>query len=163
MDTKTKWGLAILIAVLIAGGVYLFSNRPEKQQVPKQHQVAQTAKTNGQGHQKNTQLGQKGTQIANPASKYCIEHEGKVVIKKLPNGNEYGVCDFGDARFCEEWALFRGECPIGGVKIAGYDNAAQRYCAITGGQVDMEKNTCRKNGKVCDIGKYYNEKCSLNK
>jgi predicted metal-dependent phosphoesterase TrpH len=35
------------------------------------------------------------------------------------DGGEYGICVFEDNRQCEEWALFRGECPAGGRKATG--------------------------------------------
>ena len=54
--------------------------------------------------------------LANPASGYCIQVGGKLEILKREDGAEYGVCLFEDNKKCEEWALFRGECPIGGVK-----------------------------------------------
>ncbi|HNW55685.1 MAG TPA: DUF333 domain-containing protein [bacterium] len=72
--------------------------------------------------------------LANPASTNCIEKGGRLEIKTKTDGGQYGVCYFEDNRQCEEWALLRGECPVGGVKITGYDNEDQSYCAITGGQ-----------------------------
>lgn len=52
------------------------------------------------------------TKIANPASEHCIRSGGSLVIKKDKDGAEYGVCHFKDGRQCEEWAYFRGQCPI---------------------------------------------------
>lgn len=72
--------------------------------------------------------------IANPASQNCIEKGGTLEMRKNKNG-EYGVCFFDDNRQCEEWALFRDQCPVGGMKITGYENDAEVYCAITGGEV----------------------------
>lgn len=54
--------------------------------------------------------------IANPASTHCIEVGGSLMIKKGDDGGEYGVCSFKGGRQCEEWALFRGECPVGGIE-----------------------------------------------
>jgi len=56
-------------------------------------------------------------------------------MRTAKNG-EYGVCLFEDNRQCEEWALLRGNCPMGGLKITGYETDAEVYCVITGGQVD---------------------------
>jgi putative hemolysin len=50
------------------------------------------------------------TEIANPASVYCKEQEGKLEIRKNANGDQYGVCIFTDKSECEEWAFFKGEC-----------------------------------------------------
>ena len=52
----------------------------------------------------------KSGQIANPASKYCIEKGGKLDIRKDAAGNEFGMCVFPNGRECEEWALMRGQC-----------------------------------------------------
>lgn len=73
--------------------------------------------------------------LANPASENCIKNGGTLEIRKNKMG-EYGVCLFEDNRQCEEWALFRDQCPVGGLKITGYDNDAEIYCAITGGKVE---------------------------
>jgi putative hemolysin len=73
--------------------------------------------------------------VANPASQNCINKGGRLEIRKNKIG-EYGVCLFEDNRQCEEWTFFRGQCPEGGLKITGYDNDAEIYCAITGGQVE---------------------------
>ncbi len=70
--------------------------------------------------------------IANPASVNCIDKGGTLSIQKRGDGGEYGICIFEDNRQCEEWALFRGECPAGGIKITGYVTPAARYCAIPG-------------------------------
>lgn len=74
------------------------------------------------------------TTIANPASVNCTEKGGKLEMRTNKLG-QYGVCLFEDNRQCEEWALMRGECPVGGKKITGYENDAEIYCAITGGEV----------------------------
>lgn len=109
------------------------------------------------------------TGIANPASVNCIEKGGTLSIQKRGDGGEYGVCLFKDNRQCEEWALFRGECPVGGRKVTGYITPAARYCVITGGSykatgqsnTDKEQGTCTSyNGKICDVWDYYNGRCS---
>ncbi len=50
------------------------------------------------------------TQIANPASVYCIQHGGQSVIKTDTNGSQYGICQFSNGSTCDEWKYFRGEC-----------------------------------------------------
>lgn len=106
--------------------------------------------------------------IANPASQNCVKQGGALAIQKRGDGGEYGVCMFEDNRQCEEWALLRGDCPVGGLKITGYVTPAAQYCAITGGQyqitgssnTDQEQGTCTfKNGKSCDVWDYYAGKC----
>jgi hypothetical protein len=110
--------------------------------------------------------------IANPASTNCIDKGGILKIQKGGGGEEYGICIFEDDRQCEEWALFRGECPIGGKKITGYVTPAAQFCVIVGGSYNVtaqtntekEQGTCTfNNGKSCDVWDYYNGKCSRNK
>lgn len=54
--------------------------------------------------------GCKQAQIANPASTNCIEQGGKLAFQENENGT-VGICTLPDGTECEEWALFRGECP----------------------------------------------------
>jgi hypothetical protein len=108
-------------------------------------------------------------QMANPASQYCLDQGGTLVIATRGDGGEYGICTFEDNRQCEEWALYRRECPVGGLKVTGYVTPAAQYCAITGGSytitaennTDTEQGTCTlPDGTVCDVWDYYNGKCS---
>jgi hypothetical protein len=110
-------------------------------------------------------------QIPNPASQNCIDQGGTLSFETRGDGGQFGVCYFEDNRQCEEWALFRGECPTGGLKVTGYVTPAARYCAITGGQyqitggsnTDREQGTCTfKNGKSCDVWELWNGVCSAN-
>jgi putative hemolysin len=52
------------------------------------------------------------TQLANPASTYCVNQGYNDVIKTNIDGSQTGYCDFGNGRQCEEWAYYRGECNI---------------------------------------------------
>jgi putative hemolysin len=79
------------------------------------------------------------------------------------------VCGFADNRQCEEWALLRGECPPGGVRVTGYRTAAARYCAISGGQYQVtansgaanEEGTCTlRSGQSCQADAYYRGTCT---
>jgi len=63
--------------------------------------------------------------LANPASVNCTQGGGTLDIRTRPDGGQYGVCVFEDNRQCEEWALLRGDCPAGGLKITGYENEAR--------------------------------------
>ena len=110
-------------------------------------------------------------QIANPASQNCIDVGGTLAIQERGDGGQYGVCYFEDNRQCEEWALMRGECPVGGLKVTGYITFAAQYCVITGGTYaitgnngqDDEQGTCTfPNGSVCDVWDYWNGVCDPN-
>lgn len=112
----------------------------------------------------------KSAGLANPASTNCTDKGGTLSIEKDGSGNEYGVCHFEDNLQCEEWAMMKGECPEGGLKVIGYVTTAATYCAITGGDyaitgnsgnTENEQGTCTfKSGKSCDVWDYYNGKCT---
>ena len=106
--------------------------------------------------------------MANPASVNCTEQGGTLSIEERGDGGQYGICTFEDNRQCEEWALLRGDCPVGGVKVTGYVTPAATYCAITGGtyavtgnsgQADEQGACTFKDGAQCDAWDYYNGKC----
>ena len=92
--------------------------------------------------------------LGNPASQNCIAKGDKHVVERRPDGAQYGVCLFEDNRQCEERALLRGQCPAGGIRVAGYDTPAARYCAITGGR--NEGGMCTlPGGKSCNAEAYF--------
>ncbi len=99
--------------------------------------------------------------LANPASVNCGEKGGTLVIKELENGAQYGLCEFEDDQACEEWALFRGDCPLGGVKTTGFDNIGQKYCAWLGGQtLAVADSKCTlPDGTICPTGALYKGTC----
>ena len=108
-------------------------------------------------------------QLPNPASQNCVQQGGTLLIQEHSDGGEYGVCVFEDNRQCEEWAMLRGDCPVGGVKITGYVTPAAQYCAITGGKYEVtgssnaeqEQGTCTlKNGQTCDVWEYFAGQCA---
>jgi len=101
------------------------------------------------------------TGIANPASVNCTDKGGTLAIQTDPNGGQYGLCFFEDNRACEEWALFRGECPVGGVKTTGFDTDAQKYCAWIGGSTfAVENAVCTfPDGSTCPDDALYAGTC----
>jgi putative hemolysin len=108
-----------------------------------------------------TDVGQP-VQMANPASTNCLEKGGKLEMRQNKNG-DYGVCLFEDNRQCEEWALFRDQCPVGGKKVTGYENDAQIFCAITGGEVQgvgTSEVLCKRlDGTLCAVQANFNGEC----
>jgi len=107
--------------------------------------------------------------LANPASVNCDEKGGQLEIRDRGELGQYGVCVFEDNRQCEEWALYRGDCPAGGVKVTGYATDAAVFCVITGGEYTVtgsngaadEQGTCTlKNGTSCDVWDNINGKCN---
>ena len=108
-------------------------------------------------------------QLANPASQNCAARGGTLQIERRPDGGQFGVCVFTDNYQCEEWAMLRGECPAGGLRVTGYITPAARYCAITGGHYAVvaksgladEQGACTlPGGKVCAAAAYYAGTCS---
>jgi len=108
-------------------------------------------------------------QMANPASVNCEKQGGALSIETQPGGGQYGVCTFAGGKQCEEWALFRGACPVGGVELKGFATTPARYCAITGGTYTAiarqgapdEQGTCKfANGKECAAAAYYLGTCT---
>jgi len=55
--------------------------------------------------------GQKPVGRANPASLHCIEKGGELRIEVAADGGQVGICVLEDGVECDEWALYRGECP----------------------------------------------------
>jgi putative hemolysin len=107
--------------------------------------------------------------LANPASENCIAEGGELRIETAGDGGQYGVCMFEDNRQCEEWALLRGECPVGGIRVTGYVTPQARYCAIRGGDYAVtreqtvtspEEGTCTLPGEpACDALALYKGRC----
>lgn len=101
------------------------------------------------------------TYLANPASVYCTQIGGTLTIQKNGAGAEYGLCTFLDNRSCEEWALYRGDCPVGGVKTTGYVTDAERFCGWVGGVTTTAPGAiCTfKDGSVCDNDALFTGTC----
>lgn len=107
--------------------------------------------------------------LANPASVNCGTQGGNLRIETLGNGAQYGVCIFEDNRQCEEWALFRGDCPKGGRRVTGYETPGGRLCALRGGTYRMtdaategqpERGECGlPDGTACGAGALYAGDC----
>lgn len=113
-------------------------------------------------------MGDEEAGLANPASVFCEEQGGTVAIESRPDGGQYGVCAFDDDKECEEWAMLRGRCPVGGVEVERYVTDAARYCAITGGSYGATANNGGTNeegectlpsGETCDAQEYFEGTC----
>lgn len=98
------------------------------------------------------------TQLANPASEICVAKGGTAVMANRPGLGQYGVCLWGTDRQCEEWALFRGACPEGGVDVSAMVTPEERFCAITGNEI-MSGDKCRVGGVLCDIEEFFLGQC----
>ena len=106
---------------------------------------------------------------ANPASAHCLDKGGTLVFEKDGSGGQFGICRFEDNRQCEEWALLRGACPAGGIRVTGYATPAARYCALRGGRYQVlsgsnsavEQGSCSfGDGKSCAAGAFFDGLCT---
>ena len=57
---------------------------------------------------KTAEAEEEGTGLADPASVYCEQHGGTLVIVEAPKG-QAGYCRLADGSVCEEWAYFRSD------------------------------------------------------
>ena len=51
-------------------------------------------------------------QTANPASQFCEARGGTLKIVTAADGSQAGYCTLATGEECEEWAYYRGECPV---------------------------------------------------
>lgn len=107
--------------------------------------------------------------LANPASSHCLAQGGTLAFEKDGASGQFGICRFDDNRQCEEWALLRGDCPAGGIKLTGYVTPAARYCVLRGASYQVlsasnlptEQGRCSfGNGKACAAGAFFNGLCA---
>ncbi len=155
LSTGKILGLLILIILAVGVGFYVSAKMSAKPAVDQSTSSASPTSVTSPAPEKSP------TTLANPASVNCTKVGGKLEIKKRADGGEYGVCSF-EGGECEEWALFRGECPVGGVKTIGFDNQEQIYCAILGGQTLAVKDAqCKfSDGSTCADTALFNGTCT---
>lgn len=150
----TKKIIFVVVGVVAVAVVAFFLMRFDKAEEPADEQAVQTTEENGVTPEVADEEQTLPVGLANPASANCLEKGGTLEMRESKAG-QYGVCFFEDNRQCEEWALFRGECPVGGMKVTGYEDEAQVYCAITGGEVEgvgTESPMCKRiDGTYCNV------------
>jgi putative hemolysin len=100
------------------------------------------------------------TGLANPASAYCVQQGGILEIARDAHDGQFGICTFNQSNKCEEWAMLRGDCPIGGVAVLATWDAAEMYCALRGGEVrrvngGLEPSICTFKASSCTTGEFY--------
>ena len=84
--------------------------------------------------------------LANPASRNCGAKGGTLTIEKNANGDEFGVCLFSDNMQCEEWAMLRGDCRTGGIKVPGFVTPAAPLLRDQGLAITSGNNTPKEQG-----------------
>lgn len=151
--------------ILLAGNQEMMPSDAEGNPIDSPFNMTLKATTGGEQTQPSGNTNNSnGSKLANPASENCAAKGGTTSIQTRGDGGQYGLCMFEDNYACEEWAMMRGDCPVGGVRTTGFDNTAQMYCAWLGGKTLAEENaTCTlPGGKVCDDNALYNGTCSAN-
>lgn len=147
MNKKILIGVVVLVIVIL--GIWYFIDRDKYTSEP----LVNDEMTN---------LIEPNSEMANPASVNCEEKGGKLVMQEKPNnGGQYALCYFEDNQACEEWAMFREDCPVGGVKTIGFDNDAQKFCVWSGGKTIAEENALCffDNGFTCPVDDFYLGTC----
>jgi putative hemolysin len=103
--------------------------------------------------------------MANPASEYCLDQGGTLEIRDETEG-QVGTCIFPDGSECEEWAFFRGECAPGVQEDTGMLNPASKYCADQGGELEIrdeaegQVGTCIfPDGSECEEWAFFRGEC----
>ncbi len=101
--------LIFILILIVLGLVYyfIFFQKGTEQETSSEQTAPEQTETPGQ-------TGSVG--LANPASVYCEENGGDLVIKTFESGQR-GFCLFPDDSQCEEWDFFRGDCSEGQLKI----------------------------------------------
>lgn len=66
---------------------------------------------------KSTAPNPQAARVANPASLNCIQNNGRLEIQRLPDGSERADCILPDGKRCDEWEMFRGNCPTRTVNV----------------------------------------------
>lgn len=150
MSSKGSAQLLVIIAAVIVlalvGGAYFLGSLDTKPSL-----VAQTP---------NPAVGN-AAEVASLANAKCIQNGGFVTTAYKGNGGFYNICNFADDKQCELYALYEGQCPIGGISTIGYSTTPQVYCALRGGTLQGSENgQCKlPDGSLCYTDSVFNGYC----
>lgn len=99
--------------------------------------------------------------VASAAYAKCVNNGGFVTTDRRGKNGFYNLCNFADDMNCELYALYNGQCPVGGVHIIGYSTKPQVFCALRGGTPQGSENgQCKMpNGKTCTTDSIYKGTC----
>jgi putative hemolysin len=89
--------------------------------------------------------------LANPASVFCVDQGGKVVIEDTADG-QVGICEI-DGQRVEEWEYYRANH-----ESVGMANPAAVFCAEQGGETVGPEPMCMlPDGSEVDAWEYFRE------
>jgi len=113
------------------------------------------------GSNNKEDLQTQGTFIMNRASVYCNEQGGSLLDQAKDSGGNYTLCYFEDGRVCEQWAMLRGDCPVGGIDTEAFSSEAEKFCILCGGKIpEGNDQACSfKDGSICWSENFYNGTC----
>ncbi|WP_076413998.1 DUF333 domain-containing protein [Shewanella sp. UCD-KL12] len=81
------------------------------------------------------------TQMANPASEYCVSIGGELEIQSEPDG-QVGICKLPSGEHIEEWALYRKATKQDVTQAVDMVNPASAYCHSLEGKLDLTSGIC---------------------
>lgn len=112
----------------------------------------------------STATSTKAASVASAALSKCVQNGGFVTTQRRGTWGYYQVCNFADDMNCELYALYNGQCPVGGVHTIGYSTTGQVFCALRGGKPQGKNNgECKlPDGVVCSTDSVYKDTCSSN-
>ena len=84
---------------------------------------------------------QQTTQMANPASEYCVSIGGDLEIQTQTDG-QIGICHLPSGEKIEEWALYRKANKQEITKAVDMVNPAAAYCESVDGKLDLPTGVC---------------------
>jgi putative hemolysin len=93
--------------------------------------------------------------MANPASQYCISHDGEWKQNNTPEGIQ-GLCAFPNGRVCDEWKYYSGGCTKEGYNIVLQTKTqCQNDSGCITPDVYLMRNNCPYSSKCikgsCDV------------
>lgn len=102
--------------------------------------------------------------VASAAYSKCVDNGGFVTTARRGTWGYYQVCNFTDDMTCDLYALYDGDCQVGGVKTIGYSTTDQVFCAQRGGTPQGSNNgQCKMpDGTVCATSSVYKGTCDPN-
>lgn len=138
-------------AVALIGGTYILAGQKTASQSVLGTTTSNTTPT-------------KAGAVASAAYSKCVQNGGFVTTARRGKSGYYQVCNFDDDMNCDLYALYSGQCPVGGVHTIGYSTTAQVYCALRGGKPQGNDNgQCKMpDGKVCSTASVYSGACEPN-